>query len=341
MKNVTSKIDKENLRGVIIDFPKQFTEGLRLAKNIRVEGNFEAVEISGMGGSALPANILRIYLNELYLKDPKKNKSFHIFQNRFYSLPHEAYEKTLNIFASYSGNTEETIASFEEAIKNKLPSVGITTGGKLAQLCRQNNIPCVMLPPGIQPRYATGYFFAALLQIFINSGLISDSSTELIAKEKILEKKILELENAGKEIAKKLLGKTPVIYASTKFKSLAMVWKIKINENSKTPAFWNYFSELNHNEMVGFTLPQSQFHIITLLDKDDHPKNIKRMHLTAELLKKRNIDTTLVEMQGTDMFEKIFFTLILGDWVSYYLALEYRQDPTPVAMVEDLKKMLE
>ena len=116
--------------------------------------------------------------------------------------------------------------------------------------------------------------------------------------------------------------------------------EIKINENAKTPAFYNFFPELNHNEMVGYTLPQGKFHIITLLDKEDHPQNIKRMRATAKLLKNKGIDTTIIEMQDSNIFNTIFTTLLLGDWTSYYLALEYKQDPTPVDMVEELKKQL-
>lgn len=333
-------LDKENLRQVIIDSPEQIAAGLKLAKNIKIKGTFKSLEISGMGGSSLPANILRIYLNDLYLKNPKKNKSLGIFQNRFYILPHEAYSQCLNFFASYSGNTEETIASLKEAIKAKLPSVGFATGGKLAELCKKNNIPCVILPTGIQPRYATGYFFGAMFQVLVNSGIVENKDGELIALSKKLSRDILKLETKGKEIAKKLAGKTPIIYASPKYKALAMIWKIKINENAKTPAFYNFYPELNHNEMVGFTFPQGKFHIITLMDKKDHPQNIKRMKITAEILQKKGIKTTLIEMPDSNIFNTIFSTLILGDWVSYYLALAYKQDPTPVAIVEDLKEKL-
>ena len=313
-KNITN-IDKENLRQVIIDFPKQFEAGLGIAKGTKIKGNFNALEISGMGGSSLPANILRIFLNDLYMKNPKGNKRLAVYQNRYYSLPHEAYVNCLNFFASYSGNTEETVSSFREAIEHKLPSVCFATSGKIDELARKNNIPCVILPTGIQPRCATGYFFAAMLQV-------------------------LRLEEEGKKIAKKLVGKTPVIYSSTKFKALAMIWKIKFNENSKIPAFYNFYPELNHNEMVGFTLPQGKFHIISLLDKKDHPQSIKRAEITAKILKKKGIDTTTIEMPDGDIFNTIFSTLVLGDWVSYYLALEYGQDPTPVDMVEDLKNAL-
>jgi glucose/mannose-6-phosphate isomerase len=119
-----------------------------------------------------------------------------------------------------------------------------------------------------------------------------------------------------------------------------MIWKIKINENAKTPAFWNYFPELNHNEMVGFTLPQAKFHILLLMSEKEHSQNIKRMKITSELLRKKGVETTFINMPGNDTFENIFSTLILGDWTSYYLALAYNQDPTPVEMVEDLKKLL-
>ena len=340
MANDKKSLDKENLRQVTTDFPKQFEMGLEIARGIKVKGNFKNLEISGMGGSSLPANILRIYLNDLYTKDPKRNKRLGVFQNRYYSLPHEAYDNCLNFFASYSGNTEETISSFQEAIKNKLPSICFATGGKLVDMAKKNNIPCVILPVGIQPRTATGYFFAAMLQVLINCKLIEDNSKEIVNLAKKLESVMPELEAEGKKIAKKLVGKTPVIYSTTKYKALAMIWKIKFNENSKVPAFWNFYPELNHNEMVGYTLPQAKFHIISLMDEKDHPQSVKRFKITAELLKKKKIGTTFVTMPNTNIFNTIFSTLLLGDWASYYLALEYGQDPTPVDMVEDLKAAL-
>lgn len=333
-------IDKQNLRQVIIDSPKQIEAGLKLAQNINISGNFNSLMVSGMGGSSLPANILRIYLNELYIRNPEKNKRIGIFQNRSYSLPPESYENCLNFFSSYSGNTEETVSSFKEAIKNNLPSVGFASGGKILDMCRENNIPCVAFPSGIQPRYAVGYSFAAMFQVLSNIGMIEDKAEELAGLSKKLKQTALTLEEKGRELAGKLTGKIPVIYSSAKFKSLAMLWKIKINENAKIPAFWNFYPELNHNEMVGFTRPLGKFHVITLLDKSDHPQNIKRVKITADLLSQKGVETAIVEMEDDNVFNTVFSTLLLGDWVSYYLALANHQDPTPVDMVEDLKKLL-
>lgn len=340
MKKNKQPIDKENYRQVILDFPRQFEAGLGIAKGIKAAGNFKSLEISGMGGSSLPANILRIYLNDLYLKNPRHNKRLGIYQNRYYSLPHEAYDRCLNFFASYSGNTEETISSMNEAVRHKLPSIGFATGGKLDDICRKNNIPCAVLPTGIQPRCATGYFFASMLQVLINSGLVEDNSDEIIKLAKKLDADMPKLEAQGKTIAKKLVGKIPAVYSSAKFKALAMIWKIKFNENAKTPAFWNFYPELNHNEMVGYTFPQGKFHILALVPPGDHPQNKKRFDITAKILKKKGIGTTFIDMPDSNIFNTIFTTLILGDWVSYYLALAYGQDPTLVDMVEEFKKLL-
>lgn len=336
-------VDRYNLRRVILESPKQFAEGFQAAQSVSIEGDFDKVMISGMGGSALPGNILRTYLQDLWVRGGKTEKRVQIFQNRFYTLPPEAYDRCLNFICSHSGNTEETIASFEEALKHSLPCIGVSAGGKIETMCREHGVPHIKLPipfENFQPRAATGHFFSALLDVIVRTFGIHDESREILEEAKLLERSVEELEEKGKELAVWLKGKTPLIYASTQFKSLAMIWKIKLNENAKTPAFWNYFSELNHNEMVGCTLPQAKFAALMLRDPDDHPQSVKRYDITAELLRKQGLAVKVLDINQGMVFNKIFHTLYLGDWISYYLALEYGIDPTPVDMVEDLKKML-
>ncbi|MFH0930246.1 MAG: bifunctional phosphoglucose/phosphomannose isomerase [Candidatus Moraniibacteriota bacterium] len=335
-----NKIDKENLYDVIRNIPDQLIEGLDIAKDVKVEGKFKAIEISGMGGSALPGNLLRIYLSDLFRKNIISGHRFGVFQNRFYNLPHEAFDNCLNVVSSYSGNTEEVVSSFEEALKNNLPCVGIAAGGKVLEMCNENNIPCVKMPEGVQPRMMTATNFAAVFQVLVNSGMIEDKRNEFEESAGKLKEKTAELEEQGKKIAEEVVGKTPVVYGSTKFKSLAMIWKIMFNENAKTPAFWNFFPELNHNEMVGFTKQQGKFHLIVLRDSQDHPRNLKRIETTTNILKNYNIDSTIVNMPEDGILYRIFSTLQIGCWASYYLALKYKIDPTPVDMVEELKVAL-
>lgn len=337
-----TKIDSQNIRQVILDFPQQFAQGFQLAKNIKVKEDFKSICVSGMGGSSLPADILKAYVPDLRERDPQHNKPFAILKNRGYKLPLEAYKNCLNIFCSYSGNTEETLESLNEAIKNNLPSIGIANDGKLIDICHKSNIPVIILPKVSQPRYATGYFFSVLLQIAANGSLIKkDFSKEILASINKLEEITQKLETKGKNLAQKLFKKTPVIHTSEKFKSVGRIWKIKINENAKTPCFYNYYSELNHNEMVGFTLPQTKFHVITLFDKKAHPQIIKRMKITTKLFNKKGLETTLIDIPNNEnFFLSLFSSLVLADWSSYYLALAYNQDPAPVDMVEDLKELL-
>ena len=342
MKKKNMSIDHSDLRRVILLSADQFSEGSAIAKDIAISKKFSSIVISGMGGSALPANVLRTYINHFFNRHVEYER-ISVFQNRYYKLPPEAYKNCLNIICSHSGNTEETVASFEEALKNNLPCVGISAGGKIEKMCKKHGVPHVKLPipfENFQPRMATGYFVAVIAQLLVNAGKLPKRSVAFKSIAEKLRKEIVRMEKQGQKIADRLVGKTPIIYASTKFKSLAMIWKIKINEHAKTPAFWNYFPELNHNEFVGFTNPQAKYYILMLRDQQDHPRNLLRYDVTAQCLEEKGVETEIIDMPEGDLLFRIFATLALGDWIAYYLALAYGQDPTPVDMVEDLKKSL-
>lgn len=340
---MTHPLDTSNLRQMILESPSQLPVGLSLGKGVSVPGTFRSIMISGMGGSALPGNLFRIYLHELFRSAESAPQPLAIYQNRSYSLPPESFDQCLNFICSYSGNTEETVASFEEALKHKLPCIAVSAGGKIEAMAKEHAIPHIKLPipfENFQPRVGTGYFFGAMFQVLVNQGLVPDVTSTLIAEAEALQTQIGALEEQGKALAEKMAGKTPVIYATAKYKSVAMVWKIKLNENAKTPAFWNFFPELNHNEMVGWTLPQSQFFVLMLRDPATHPQNLKRFEITAELLRKQGVEVEILDMAGGSVYSKVFTSIALGDFTSYHLALKYGQDPTPVAMVEELKKLL-
>lgn len=325
------KVNQSNFRKLILDFPRQFSVGMKAAKNIFLKRP-KKIFIAGMGGSVLSGEILKIYFENAKIKFP-------LFLHRDYQLPYLAEKKDLIIAISYSGNTEETISAFNEALKKKLKLVAITSGGKLSDLCQKNKIPLVLLPSGIPPRLSLGYQFSALLKIMINLEIAPDCSDQILNLEKKLKPRVLE--NQGKILAKKLINKIPLIYSSWRNFALSYIWKIKFNENSKTPAFANFFPELNHNEMVGFEKNLKKFYFLILKDQNDHPRIKKRMDLTSEILKAKGLEGEILEIKGENFFEKIFSNLILADWVSYYLAIHYGIDPTPVKIVEEFKKKME
>ncbi len=323
------------MKEIILSFPQQFAKGIECAKDIKPTGAFDNIVICGVGGSALPGSLL------LDITDV----SIPVFIHRDYSLPKIANEKSLIVCISFSGNTEETLSAFQEALDKKYKPVAICTGGKLQELAKQNNLPVVIVPNDcLQPRFGTGYLVAALVKILDNCEVTNNLSQEILKMSERLNPEKLEAQ--GKILGEKLLNKIPVIYTSNQYKSLARIWKIKFNENSKVMAFWNYFPELNHNEMVGLStnnkkqITNNNFCFIILKDTNDNPKILKRIEITTNLIKESGADVEIIEMQGTTKIEKIFNTLLIGDWVSYYLALSYGQDPVPVTIVETFKKQL-
>jgi len=326
-------LDQSNFQQSILDFPRQFKEGLAVAKGIKISGDFKRLVVSGVGGSSFPVDLLRTFLEQ-------DGNDLEIIQNRNYNLPQKAFIKALNFINSFSGNTEEALSSFEACLKNNLPMVVFANGGKLLELAKNNNVPFVAIPDCVQPRCATGYFFCAMIQVLSNSDLTKDYSSAILDIQGKLASNMASFQEKGLILAKKLVGKTPVIYASENLKPIALTSKIQLNENAKTPAFWNYFPELNHNELVGWTLSQGKFHLVIFQEKNTHPQIAKRMKITATLLKEKNIESDIINLESDSLLENIFSALLIGSWISYHLALEYGIDPTPVAMVEDFKKQL-
>lgn len=320
--------DEHGMREVLLKFPEQFPEALELAKNLKVDGDFDSIIITGMGGSAWPGEIVDAYLKDLQIP---------IYVNRDYTLPKQASEKGLVIASSYSGNTEETLSAFRQAMDKGMPAFAVTSGGKLKEICEQEGIPFVLIPEGMQPRCATGYILTSIVSVLSNSGIIPDKSQDILETAEAL--KSANLEGRGRELAGKLPNKTPLIYTSERMKPIGFVWKIKFNENSKIMAFSNTFPELNHNEITGYAEPRG-FHTIILMDKEDHPRIRKRMEITKELIESRGGEATLIETEGESLLTRMFSAIYLGDWVSYHLAVMRGVDPTPVDIIEDLKKKI-
>jgi glucose/mannose-6-phosphate isomerase len=288
--------------------------------------------IAGMGGSHLAADILKCWKPELPL-----------FVHHDYGLPHlpdEILKKSVLIASSYSGNTEETIDAFEEAGKRGMPRSALSIGGILLAKAKEANAPYVRMPDaGIQPRLATGFMAKAMLALMGES----EALQEITSLAEFFSPELYEKE--GRALAGRIKGFTPIVYASEKNAALAQNWKIKFNETGKIPAFWNTFSELNHNEMTGLVdatrALSEKFMFLFLKDETDNPKIQKRMAITAELLRARGLLVEEIALSGKTALEKIFGALVLGDWAAYYTAKGYGVEPEEVPMVEELKSLIQ
>lgn len=341
MDRFPHKFDKSNLRQAILDAPKQFEVGFGLASQIRVNGDFVRVCFYGEGGSAFPASIVRILAADKKYEAGELPISF--FQNHTYLLTPDGSSDALNIFCSYSGNTEETISTLNQAIEAKLPSIGVASGGKVEEICKKHDVPFVKLPvpyEGFQPRMGTGYFVGAMLAVLANHNLTVDISADILKSALEFESRMEGFEKLGLEIAEKVYGKTPVVWANQMYKELARIWTIKFNEHAKNPSFWNFFPELDHNSMIGYSNFGDRYFAIMLKDPADDPRNHKRYKVTAGILKEIGMESEVLELGGATVFEKLFNSIYIADFAAYYLAEKNEVDPTPVEMVEEFKKRL-
>jgi len=318
----------------IRNFPKQFEYEPKIenADTWSAPGKYI---ICGMGGSHLQGDIFQ-----------NAYPGFDLSVHQDYGLPRwrdDVFKKTLVIVSSYSGNTEEALSSFEEAIKSKYLVAVISTGGKLIAMAQEQGVPYIQLPNAeIQPRSALGFTFKALAKMVGRDDVVQEA-TEV---GKGLAEKSESFEMDGKALAEKLQGHIPVIYSSAKNYAVAYNWKIKLNETGKIPAFYNVFPELNHNEMNGFDVSDStrslceKFHFLFLLDTTDHARIQKRMAALENQLVSRGFPVEIVPLGEGSMLDKIFGSLLTADWVAFYSAKAYGRDPQEVPMIEEFKKLL-
>lgn len=285
--------------------------------------------LTGMGGSVLPGDLVNDYLGgEVRLSLVSD-----------YRLPHNIGPKDLVICSSYSGNTEETLAAFDDALRKKAQVIVLTHGGELERRAKAKTVPVIHIPECIQPRCASGYFFTSIVSVLEQLGIIPSQEKAISELVSFLESRQSAQEDIGKTLAAKLFDLVPIIYGPQSLYGACRIFKIKFNENSKIQSFFNVFPELNHNEMVGFTKMLMKPAIIYLKSKFMHPRILQRMAVMGDLLKNK-MSFHSIDLAGDNLLQEMFDAVVIGDFTSYYLALAYGVDPAPVAMVEDFKMRL-
>ena len=327
-----NNIDKEDMLGILRSFPNMAEVASELGEDITFPKEFvDDIIICGMGGSGFTGDLLKVYLQHLPIQ-------VHVVKD--YTLPEHVHRKSLIFAISYSGNTEETISAYRSAIRRGSKVISISSGGKLQELAKMNNTPHVTVPKGIPPRLSTLYLFIPLINILSFSGFIDD-------QEKIISKLITDLkssvdsiEKSAKELAVNVKGKIPIIYTYYKLYCIAEKWKTDINENAKTHAFYNVFPEFNHNEICAYENQMLHSHIIIITDKEETSRIKERIKIFKKLMSQIKIPITEIAITGDNHMTRLISAIWMGLYFSYYLALEYNTDPTPVKIIERLKKEL-
>lgn len=286
------------------------------------------VIVVGMGGSGIAGDIASVTLDR------------RVTVNKGYGLPSWAPDaEPLVIAVSHSGNTEETASAVAAAVSAGLTPAVVTTGGRLAEMAEQRNWPMVQVPAGPQPRAAVGYLAGAVAR------LAGGSAEHLLEASEVAAGILATRAEEAAALAEGLAGKIAVIYGGDGVAAVAANrWKTQINENSKAPAYWSVFPELDHNEIVGWEAHPEGVNrsvgVVMLRDRDEHPRVAKRIELTSAIMADLVPVVGEVEARGSSALARIFSLIAIGDLVSVEIAERTGVDPMPVETIERLKKEL-
>ncbi len=340
--NSFKQLDPQNMSGEIDNLPDQLQSAWELGQRQRLPDARDVVRIaiSGMGGSAIGADLLAAYIAPLC--------RLPVFVSRDYGLPAWAQgPETLVIASSHSGNTEETLEAFEAARHAGCLILAVCTGGELEKRALAGSVPVWKFEHPGQPRAAVGFSFGLLLAAFARLGLIPDQEKILhgavagMKKQQVgLEAKIPVVNNPAKRQAGQLLRRWVNVFGAGLLSPVARRWKGQINELAKAGAGFELLPEADHNTLAGTLNPAETLGrtvSLFLQAPSDHPRNRARLDLTRQAFMLEGMATDVYNAQGDSTLAHIWTALHFGDYMAYYLAIAYDMDPTPVTALENFK----
>jgi glucose/mannose-6-phosphate isomerase len=342
--SLIQKLDTLNMLGEINSLPTQLENAWILGQSLPlpVMEGIQKVILSGMGGSAIGADLVSAYV--------APTCPVPVVVHRDYGLPAWASGPgTLMVASSHSGETEETLDSFDAGAKSGCRVIAICTGGELEKRALAARIPVWKFSHAGQPRAAVGWSFGLLLSLFSRLGLIPDPSQELAAailgmrsRQPILAAAIPSAGNPAKRLAGLLVDRWVNVFGSGILAPVARRWKDQLNELAKTGAGFEFLPEADHNALAALVNPEMLGKVITLFlsSPSDHPRNQKRTTLTHKAFLAAGMNTDLFTAIGDSPLEQMWTTLHFGDYLGFYLAIAYGMDPTPVEALQGFKRAL-
>jgi len=339
------EFDKSGMLDHLHAFPEQCGKAWERVVDFELPHGYSEISnvvILGMGGSAIGGDIVR----RLALTE----SSLPVWVHRDYGLPAFVDANTLVVASSYSGNTEETLSAFGASLGTQARKLVITSGGKLRQLAETEDIPVYVIDYKAPPRAALPHTFVPLMGIFQKLGLLADKSADLREAVHVLSRLSGDcaetrpvVSNPAKGLAARLQGRIAIIYGAEILTEVAQRWKAQLNENSKAWSFSESFPELNHNAVVGYEFPaevRDKVFLIMLRSSSLNPRSLLRYQATAELLARAGIPYEFVESEGESALARMLGLVLLGDYVSFYLAMLNEVDPTSVDAIDFVKECL-
>ena len=296
----------------------------------------DSIVLSGMGGSAISGNVVADYCLQ------RSNKPVVSIMNT--NLPNWVNKRTLVIVSSYSGNTLETLESYKQSLSIGCKRVVITSGGILKNLAEKYGDPLILLPDNLHPRHSIGYMIGYIIGVIRSSGVI-DYPNDIIEVIGSLKKYRSELEDKDSGIAmrlaKQFIDYIPVICSYSNIQSIIFRWKTQFNENSKYVAFCTTISEFVYSDLRGWINNRRPNYALTIIVEDEN--SIKRDFYLSKLISyliDHNVQYRLIYLDGATPMENMLRALMLGDYISMYMAEIQGIDPSGVPPITLLKQKL-
>jgi glucose/mannose-6-phosphate isomerase len=324
------------MKSLVEAFPTHLKEALAIGQSAtftNTDKQFENIVISGLGGSGIGGKIVSQLVAD--------SCCLPILCTNDYVLPAFVGSKTLVIISSYSGETEETVAAYNEAKAKGATISCITSGGKIAAAAAADGYNCIIIPGGQPPRSMFGYSSVQVLFTLKAYGIYSGNfEAEINASIDLIHAEIANIRTETKAIAEKIVSRIPILYSEASYEGVAIRWRQQINENSKMLCWHHVFPEMNHNELVGWTGGDNRVAVLMLRTEDDHKRSQIRMDICKKLMAEKCDTIIEIHAKGSSRLERAYYLIHLGDWLSIDLAELRNEDATAIPAIIFLKNEL-
>jgi glucose/mannose-6-phosphate isomerase len=327
----------------VLSFAEQSRAGYEIGKETSPLPDalgITSIAVCGMGGSGVAGDVLHALYHErlrvpvAVVKEPL--------------LPGFCNRDTLVVCSSYSGETSETLACYEEAAQRGCRVVAVTSGGELARRAKERGAAVVSLPDDAPaPRAAFGYLVLGSLGALESMGVLASAAEDVVETVRVLAELSGEIgpedpENPARRLAGELERKVPVVWGAEGLSSVAATrWKTELNENAKVPAFSSSLPELDHNEIMGWSEKAGErFVLIALRHDGEHPDVAARFPLSTEIAESAGLVVHEVWGRGHSAMAQLLSLVMMGGATSVYLAYLRGVDPTPIEAIDRLKRAL-
>lgn len=338
-------LDPSGIRGRLRDLPRHCEEAWRVSQTAHLQDGMPPVQnvvIGGMGGSAIAG--------DLTADLAATQGTVPISVVRDLHLPFPLTPDSLFIACSYSGETRETLSLFHQALAAGSRVMVISSGGLLSKEAQSRGIPILHVDAPGEPRNATTYNLLLLLGALHRLGLVQigddavrASAEELDRQVALLEEGVPTGDNQAKLLAEELKDKLVLVYGGGLFTGMARRWKTQLNENAKVWAFYETIPELLHNAVEAYGTTEGlggQLMVLLLQPGDEEGNPSPHYQVAAGQLVENGIRLRVLHAKASHPLSQILSMLLLGDYVSYYLALLRGIDPSPTPILQAAKEGL-